>query len=693
VPPLDPASASPPSAARIPRVDVIHGDRRVDDYHWLRDQQNPEVLRYLEAENNYTAAVMKPTEQQQEALYREMVGRIQETDSSAPYREGGHLYYHRTEQGLQYPIYCRRRCTPEAPEEITLDLNALAVSRPFMALGAYRVSDDGQLLAYSTDQTGFREYTLEVKELSLGRLLDVRIEKVASAAWAADNRTLFYTVEDAAKRPYRLIRHKLGDSDGVLIHEETDERFGLYVYRSRSRAFLFALSASHTTSETRFLSAGAPEGDWRIVATREQDHEYDVEHAGGSFYIRTNDRGRNFRLVAAPVERPGRSAWLEIVPHRPEVMLEGVELFARQAVLCERARGLPCLTVLPLDGSSPHTVSMPEPVFSTTPAENRIFDTTLFRFSYESPVTPPSVYDYDTCTRERQLIKQTPVLGGFDPRRYRCERLVAAAQDGAEIPVSLVMRADTPLDGTAALHLLGYGAYGLPLPVGFSSARLSLLERGVVCALAHVRGGGELGKPWHDAGRMRSKRNSFGDFISVAEHLIRLGYTRPERLGIEGRSAGGLLIAAVVNQRPDLFRAAVMGVPFVDVVNTMLDESLPLTVGEFEEWGNPKRKDEYDLLKSYSPYDNLAPRPYPAILIKTALHDSQVMYWEPAKYVARLRALKTDRNPLLLKTNLTAGHGGASGRYDHLRELAFDYAFLLSLLGADATEPSNEPLG
>jgi oligopeptidase B len=679
---LDSARASPPRANRIAKVDVIHGERRVDDYFWLRDKQNPEVLRYLEAENNYTAAAMKSTEPLQETLYREMVGRIQETDISAPYPEGDHLYYHRTEQGLQYPLYCRRRVAAEAQEEITLDLNALATSEPFIALGVYRVSGDGRLLAYSTDRTGFREYALEVKDLATGHLLDVRVERVASAAWAADNRTLFYTVEDAAKRPNRLYGRRLDQAEGVLIYEEADERFGLYVYRSRSGAFLFALSASHTTSETRFLPATEPTDDWRLIAAREQDHEYDVEHSGDSFYVRTNDSGRNFRLVAAPVERPDRGLWREVVPHRADVMLEGVELFASHAVLCERTLGLPRFTILPLGNGAPHTVDMPEPVFSATPAENRVFDTAVFRFTYESPVTPPSVYDYDTRTRERQLIKQTPVLGTYDPRRFRCERLAATAQDGTEIPVSLVMPADTPLDGTAPLHLLGYGAYGLPLPVGFSSARLSLLERGVVCALAHVRGGGDLGKPWHDAGRMRSKRNSFDDFISVAEHLIRLGYTRPERLAIEGRSAGGLLIAAVVNQRPDLFRAALMGVPFVDVVNTMLDESLPLTVGEFEEWGNPKRKDEYDILRSYSPYDNLAPRPYPAILIKTALHDSQVMYWEPAKYVARLRTLKTDRNPLLLKTNLTAGHGGASGRYDHLRELAFDYAFVLSLLDA-----------
>jgi oligopeptidase B len=680
----------------MPRVDVVHGDRRVDDYHWLRDKSDPEVAAYLEAENAYTDAVLRPTEPFQETLYREMLRRIKETDLSVPYRDGAYLYYARTEEGKQYPILCRRSVL-DGPEEVTLDLNQLAEGLKYFSLGAHAVSDDGSLLAYSTDVTGFREYTLFVKDLRSGQLLPVRIENTGSAAWAADGRTFFYTAEDAAKRPYRVYRHRLGEGTDELVYEEADELFRVFVHRSRSRAFLFLTVASHTTTEVRFLAAGRPAEPWRLIAAREHEHEYDLDHHGELFYIRTNDRGRNFRLVTAPVADPGRQSWRELVPHRPEVMLEGVDCFSRHYVLQEREDGLPHLAVTSLRTGESHRVVFPEPTYSVFPDHNREFDTGLFRYNYQSLVTPSSVFDYDMDRREATLLKEQPVLGGYDRTQYVSERLLAVAPDGVRVPVSVVYRRGAGQGGPRPVLLSGYGSYGFPLPVTFSSSRLSLLDRGVGFALAHVRGGGEMGKPWHDQGRLRNKKNTFTDFIAVAEHLVREGYTSSDRLAIEGSSAGGLLIGAVVNMRPELFAAVLSRVPFVDVVNTMLDASLPLTVGEYEEWGNPNEKDDYDYIKSYCPYTNLRPGAFPAMLVKTSFNDSQVMYWEPAKYVAKLRTLKCDTTPLLLKTNMAAGHGGASGRYDFLREIAFDYAFVLTELessihpGGAAPHPPDPP--
>jgi oligopeptidase B len=679
---FEPVTPEPPQARRIPKPAVVHGEHRVDDYHWMREKEDPAVAAYLEAENAYADALMKPTEKLQEKLYQEMLARIQETDFSVPYPERGYLYYYRTEKGKQYRIYCRQKALPpDSPEETTVDLNSLAEGQSFMALGVYTLTDDGRFLAYSTDNTGFRQYTLYIKDLFTGELLPERREKVVSAVWAADNLTLFYTVEDHAKRSYRLYRHRRGEANDALLYEEADERFSLEVSRTRSGAYLLLSVSSHTTAETRYLPADRPEDSWTLLAPREQDHEYEVDHHGDFFYIRTNDRGRNFRLVRAPVNAPGRSSWEEVLPHRPEVMLEGVELFAGHLIRLEREDGLPRFAVLDFETGESHAIEFEEPVFSASPSDNREFFSQRFRFEYESLVTPRSIFDYDLGSRERTLLKQIPVLGGFDPSRYRSERTHALAADGTRIPVSLVYRKGTRRDGSAPLVLYGYGAYGYPLPINFPGNRLSLLDRGIVFALAHVRGGGELGKLWHDQGRMLSKLNSFTDFIAAAEHLIAENYTRPDRLVIEGASAGGLLIGAVLNLRPDLFKAAVMRVPFVDVINSMLDETLPLTTGEFEEWGNPKIREEYEYLKRYCPYSNLARKDYPALLVKTAFNDSQVMYWEPAKYVARRRALKTDSYPLLLKTNMGAGHGGASGRYDFLREVAFDYAFILTVLG------------
>jgi oligopeptidase B len=693
----------PPVARRIPHVENVNGDRRQDDYRWLRDKDDPAVRAYLEAENAYTDAVLKRTEAFQERLYGEMLARIKEDDQSVPYRKDEHLYYSRTETGKQYPILCRKTGTLAAPEEVTLDLNQLAEGHPFLSLGVYAASDDGRRLAYSTDVTGFREYTLYVKDLATGELLPDRVEKVASAAWSADPSVLFYVTEDHAKRAYRLWRHRLGAVSDDLLYEETDELFRVHVARSRSERMVFVSSRSFTTTEVRWLPADRPHDAWTLVLPREHEHEYDVDHGGDVFFIRTNAGGRrNFRLVTAPVDDPRPERWTEILAHRDEVMLEDIDVFAGHYVVTEREDGLLKLHVTDRGTGEAHHVEFPEPAYDLSPEPNLVFDTAVFRFRYQSFVTPSSVFDYDMVARRLTLLKQTEVLGGYDRTRYRSERVHATAEDGARIPISLVCLADTPRDGTSPLLLAGYGAYGIAYPVTFSSARLSLLDRGVAIAIAHVRGGGELGKRWHDAGRMLAKRNTFTDFISAAAFLVARGSTRRDRLVIEGGSAGGLLVGAVLNERPDLCAAAVLRVPFVDVINTMLDESLPLTVGEFEEWGNPKIKEQYEYMKGYCPYTNVTAKPYPAILVRTSLNDSQVMYWEPAKYVAKLRAtvpgegpgvlagdgLAQGDHPLLFKINLDAGHGGASGRYDALRELAFDYAFMLTLLGRADVSPA-----
>jgi len=674
-----------PMAKRVEKIETVHGDKLVDDYFWLRDRKDPEVRAYLEAENTYADSVMKPTVALQEKLYQEMLARIKETDLSVPYREGAFFYYSRTEQGKQYPIYCRKQQNVEAPEQVLLDLNEMSRGERFMAVQSFEISDNANLLAYTTDKTGFREYTLHVRDLTTGKDLPETVEKVSSVAWASDNRTLFYTVDDRAKRPYRMYRHTLHSDprSDVLLFEEKDEMFRVQVERSRSRAMLFLASGSHTADEWRYLPADKPEGSFTLVLARERNHEYSVGHHGNLFYIRTNKDCRNFRVMTAPVGRTDVSGWKEFLPCRPDVMVAGVDLFTQHAVIREREAGLPQIRVIDLASHAQHRIQFPEAVYSVSPQGNAEFDTTLYRFNYQSFTTPPSVFDYDMTSKERKLLKKTEVLGGYDAERYMSERRYATASDGTKIPISLVHKKGFVADGKAPLWLNGYGSYGAPSFVTFNSNRVSLLDRGFVYAIAHVRGGGEMGKPWHDQGKMLSKKNTFTDFIAVAQQLAADHYTSPDRLVIEGGSAGGLLMGAVVNMRPDLFRVVVSRVPFVDVINTMLDESLPLTVGEFEEWGDPRKKDEYEYMKSYSPYDNLSAKAYPAMLVKTSFDDSQVMYWEPAKYVAKLRALKTDTHPLVFKTNMAGGHGGSSGRYDRLRELAFDYAFVFHELGID----------
>jgi oligopeptidase B len=677
------ALPAPPVAPKRPKRLTAHGDTRVDDYYWLREKDSPDVLAYLKAENAYADAFMKPAEELQEKLYQELLARIKQTDLSVPYRKGGYFYYSRTEDGKQYRIYCRKAGSPDAAEEIILDVNALAEGERFMRLGEFQVSDDGNLLAYSTDNTGFREYTLHVRNLGTGEIGPERIGKVKSVAWAADNRTLFYTVDDDAKRPYRLYRHRLGASDDDLVYEEKDERFRIFVGRSRSMKYILLESASLTTSEFRHLPAGTPEGKFTLIAPREQEHEYQVDHGGDLFYIRTNDRGRNFRVVTAPVASPGRENWKEIIPHSDEIMRSGLQVFAGHYVVRERERSLPQLRVTDARTGESHRIGFPEPVYTLFPSDNEEFDTASYRFNYQSLTTSKSIFDYDVKSRERTLLKQEEVLGGYDPDDFESERTYAIASDGVRIPVSIVHRKGLERNGKNPTLLKAYGSYGYPYAAEFDHDRVSLLDRGFVVALAHIRGGGEMGKKWHDGGRMFTKKNTFTDFIAAAEMLIAEKYTSRDRLAIQGGSAGGLLMGAVSNMRPDLFKVVLNHVPFVDVLTTMLDEDIPLTVGEFEEWGNPEIKEQYDYMKTYCPYTNIAARDYPTILVKTSYDDSQVMYWEPAKYVAKLRALKTDDNPLLFKINMAGGHGGSSGRYDKLREIAFDYAFLLTQFGVE----------
>jgi len=673
-------AAKPPVAKTNPKDVSVQGDRRIDNYFWLRDKQNPDVAAYLEAENAYADSVMKGTGPLQESLYKELVGHVKETDVQVPYREGDYFYYSRVEAGKQYPILCRKKGSLDAPEQIYLDVNELAKGEKFMSLGTLRPSDDGNLLAYSTDNTGFRQYKLYLKDLRSGELVEHVADKSGSVAWAADNKTVFYTVEDAAKRQYRVYRHTVGSKDDALVYEEKDERFNVGVERTRSQAYLLLNAGSLTTSEVQFLDAKTPSGEWRMVAPRRPDHEYDVDHHGSEFLIRTNDKGRNFRLVTAPVGDPGEKNWKEVIPHRAAVMLSGVDVFRDFYVRIEREKGLPELTITDFKSGASHRITYPEPVYTAFPNANRVYDTKTFRYSYQSMVTPSSIFDYDTIQRTSVLKKQYEVPN-YDKSKYASERLWATAKDGTKVPIAIVYRKDFVKDGSRPMFLTAYGSYGAAMPDSFNANILALLDRGFSFALAHIRGGGEMGKAWHDQGRMMKKMNTFTDFIDSADFLIAQKYTSKNKLVIQGGSAGGLLMGAVTNMRPELFRIVIAKVPFVDVLNTMLDASLPLTVAEYEEWGNPNKKAEYEYMRTYSPYDNLEKKAYPTILVKTSFNDSQVMYHEPAKYVARLRTLKTDSNPLVLKTNMAAGHGGSSGRYDYLKEIAFDYAFILSQMG------------
>ena len=701
------ASPVPPRAEREPHTNRVHDVDLPDDYAWLRDKGSERVTAYLDAENAYTAAQMQGTEGLQETLYQEILSHIQETDSSVPYRDGAWEYISRTQQGQQYPRYGRwpvlaDETSDSAFETTILDVNELAHNEPFMAVGASAISPDGQLLAYTTDNTGFRQYTLHIKDLRTNALLPETADRVGSLVWASEGTTLFYATEDEqTKREDRLWRLPVGSGTAAVeVFHEPDERFNLGVGRTRDRQYLILSLSSHTTSESWYLEAKNSTGTFNRIAERVDDEEYDVDHRDGFFFIRTNRDAEQFRLVRTPVSATEREHWEELLPEIKDAPLRDIDLFHNFLVAAYRERGLPVLRVflLGLDGrpQDPREIRFPDPAYSAGGEINVDFRATTYRYAYQALARPASVFRYDVGTGESTLLKQQPVPGGFEAARYQSERLWFRAMDGTEVPISLVYRKDFFAgDGKSPLYLYGYGSYGYPLPLGFSAARLSLLDRGVVVAYAHIRGGGELGDPWHDAGKMMQKRNTFSDFVEAAEFLVQGGYGDPGRVAIEGGSAGGLLMGAVTNLareqgKPHLFRAVLSHVPFVDVLNTMLDASLPLTVGEYEEWGNPNDPEAFRYMRSYSPYDNLGEGTYPAMLVKTSLNDSQVMYWEPAKYVARLRTLKTNADlPLLLHTNMEAGHGGASGRYDYLREIAFDYAFLLRELGVAEVRTEN----
>ncbi len=672
----------PPVTEKKPKITEINGDRLVDNYFWLREKTNANVIAHLEAENAYTATVMKPTEALQEKLYNEILSHVKQTDANVPYRWGNYFYYTRTVEGKQYAIFCRKEGSPDAPEQILLDVNEMAKGQKFMSIGSFAPSDDGNLLAYSTDNTGYRQYTLHVKNLKTGELLAENIERVDNVAWATDNKTIFYVTEDAVtKRSDKFFRHVLGSDKYDLVYEEKDELFDIGTDRTRDKAVIMLGAFSKTSTEFRYIPADNPNAEWKIILPRQADHEYDVDHRGDLFYIRTNKGAKNFRVVTAPVSDPSEKNWKEFIAHRPAVKVEGIDLFANHAVISEWENGLQQLEVVDFKTDKRHRIAFPEPVYSAGTTNNREFNTNVVRYSYQSLTTPNSVFDYDMNSHKATLLKQTEVPGGFDKANYKSERVFAVASDGTKIPMSVVYRKNVKLDGSAPMLLYGYGSYGVSISPTFSASRLALLDRGVVFAIAHIRGGGELGEPWREAGRMMNKINTFTDFIACAEHLIKSKYTSKDRLVIQGGSAGGLLMGAVTNMRPDLFKAVVAQVPFVDVLNTMLDASLPLTTSEYIEWGNPNEKAAYDYMKKYSPYDNIHKANYPSMLVKVSLNDSQVPYWEGAKLVAKLRDYKTDHNPLLLKVNMGAGHGGASGRYDAIHETAFDYAFMLWQMG------------
>jgi len=674
----------PPVAKQIPKADTLFNDVRVDNYFWLRDKSNPEVIRYLEAENAYTEAVMQHTKKLQEKLYREMKGRIKESDMSVPEKIDDYYYYTRTEEGKQYRIHCRKKGSLEAPEELLLDENTLATGHEYFRIGNFEPSPDHTLLAYSTDTTGAETYTLCVKNLQTGQLLPEQISNTYySLAWANDNRTFFYSVLDSTMRPYRLYRHTLGNDPqkDELVYEEKDLAYYLSVSKTKSRAFILMNLGSQVTSEVHYLKADDPHGQFKIVHPRQHGMEYSVEHHGDQFYIVTNDEAKNFKVVAAPTANPAKANWREVIPHRKEVKIDDIDVFRNHLVIYQRENGFKGIRVINFATKEDHQVSFPKPVYNYFRSANPDFNTDLLRFTYTSLTTPQSVYDYNMNSKERELKKQDEVVGGYDPSQYQSERLFAKAGDGTLVPISLAYKKDMKKDSLNHLFLSAYGAYGSSSDPAFSSNRLSLLGRGFITAIAHVRGGGEMGRYWYEDGKLLHKKNTFTDFIACAEQLIARKYTSTNHLVISGGSAGGLLMGAVTTMRPDLFNVVLAHVPFVDVLNTMLDPSLPLTVIEYEEWGNPRVEEYYRYMKGYSPYDNIQSKAYPNMLVTAGLNDPRVSYWEPAKWTAKLRAMKTDHHRLLLKTKMGAGHGGASGRYDYLKDMAFEYAFVMECLG------------
>ena len=679
---------APPVAAKQPRTDTLHGDIRVDDYFWFRDRANPAVTTHLNAENAYTEAMTAEAEPLRQALYSELLGRIKENDQAVPTWEAPYFYYTRTVQGQPYPIYCRKRGSLENTEEIIFDQNAEAKGRKFFSLGGMEVSPDHHLLAVLVDTTGYEDFTLRIRDLRTGRYLRDRKEKLGfGLAWASDNRTVFYVTTDSAKRGDRVWRHSVGTSvrTDVAVFHEPNMLFNVGLQRLRSGKFIAIAAGSFTQGDTRVIDAAQPTSAPRLIATRRAGVEYEVEHGNGHFWILTNDGAPNFRVMRVRDDATDLSRWDEWLPARTDVFVEAINVFRDHAVVTERRDGLRRLRVTTHATGASHDVSFPEPAYGVSLAQNPMFETSTLRFTYSSLVTPGTVIDYDMTSRERTVKKQQEVLGGYDPTRYGVERRMARARDGVEVPVSIVYRLPLVRDGSRPLLEYAYGSYGANTEATFNSNRISLLDRGVIFAIAHVRGGQEMGRQWYDDGKMLKKKNTFHDFIDVGEFLVAEGYTARDRMLANGGSAGGLLMGVVANMRPDLYKAIVAAVPFVDVINTMSDASIPLTAQEWEQWGNPAKAEEYAYMRSYSPYENVERKDYPAMLVTSGLNDSRVAYWEPTKWVARLRELKTDTNPLLLRMNMGAGHGGSSGRYDRLREIAFDYAFMLQQVGLGST--------
>jgi oligopeptidase B len=676
-----------PVAKKVPKEMTIHGHTRVDEYFWLNQRENPEVIAYLQSENAYTDAIMKPFAELRQKLYDEMIGRIKQDDASVPYFENGYWYYTRYEKGRDYPVYCRRKKSMAGREQVLLDGNRMAAGHAYFHIGQFAVSPDNETLAYSVDTVSRRQYRIRFRQLRNGREFPEEIRMTSgSMAWAADSRTVFYPVIDAETlRSYKVCRHELGSpaQRDAAVYEEKDETFSVDIGLSRSRRYLLIGSSSTLSDEYRFLEAARPNGDFRMFQERRRGLEYSVDHLNGRFFVMTNDGAVNFKLMEADEGKTGRDSWRELIPHRSDVLLQSFELFRNYLVLSERSAGLTQVRVLPWNDRQGYTIDLPEQACLVYPDSGPEANTEWMRFSYTSLVTPPSVYEFNMRSRERKLLKRQEVLGGYQPERYASERLMAFAYDGTRIPISLVYRKDIPRGPETPLLLYGYGSYGYSTDPTFSPVRLSLLDRGFIYAIAHIRGGQELNRGWYEDGKLFKKMNTFTDFISCAEHLVRWGYTSPQKLFAMGGSAGGLLVGAVANLRPDLFHGIIAAVPFVDVVTTMLDSSIPLTTSEYDEWGDPNRAECYDYMLGYSPYDNVRAKDYPAMLVTAGLHDSQVQYFEPAKWVARLRALKTDGNLLLLRTNMEAGHGGASGRFRRLEETAFQFAFLLKLAGME----------
>ncbi len=670
---------------KIPTRLETHGHVRVDDYYWLRERDNPEVIRYLSQENDFAAKAMVHTQEFEKKLFEEIKARIKQTDLSVPYKRDDYFYYTRFEAGKEYPIYCRKQGSLDEAEQVMLDGNILAQGHEFFSIGGSAVSSGQDLLAYAIDTQGRRIHTAYFKNLATGVLLpDVIPTVTENLVWGNDNRTLFYGKQDETTlRQHQIWRHIVGSDPATdqLVYQEDDETFSVYISKTKSKKYLMLVSAQTISHEYRYLDADQPRGEFTMFLPRARGHEYQVDHIDDRFIIRTNDQAKNFRLMATQVSQPEREHWRELIPHRDDVYLGDFDLFIDYLVMEERARGLTQIRVVPWSGSGAHYLEFAEPAYRADLGVNLELDTKIVRFGYTSMKTPQSIYDYDMATRQRTLLKQEEVLGGFNPDDYVTERLYAAASDGTEIPLSLLYRKGLKKDGMNPTLLYGYGSYGASIDAAFASPRLSLVDRGFVFAIAHIRGGQELGRRWYDDGKLLKKKNTFSDFIACAEYLIQQGFTCPDKLFAMGRSAGGLLMGAVSNLRPDLFKGIVAEVPFVDVVTTMLDASIPLTTGEYDEWGDPNKKEYYDYMLSYSPYDNVARKNYPAMLITGGLHDSQVQYWEPAKWVAKLRELKIGTNPVLLKTNMEAGHGGASGRFRRHQETAFSYVFLLDLAG------------